>query len=112
MLPPKVPNKEEGEGPAASLAELPVDVLTAVLDGEQTHTVVLVLNSLPMDLAGPVLQRLPPEVRRLVPVWINRQGGPNHALLDRIAERLGARRNRWAEGGRPDRARGTKRSPA
>ncbi len=87
MRPPEQ-EEEDTDGPAASLAELPVEILTAVLDGEQTHTVALVLNSLPTDLAGQVLQRLPPEVRRLAPVWVSRQGASDPTLLARIAQVL------------------------
>ena len=67
---------------------MPLDVLIGALHGEQTHTVALVLNSLPIALAGEVLQRLPPAIRREVPVCLSRQGSANPALLRRIAQAL------------------------
>ena len=82
---------EEGkaEDPIEALADLPLDVLIGVLQGEQANMVALVLNSLPIALAGEVLQRLPPAICREVPrVCLSRQSGSKTALLHRIAQAL------------------------
>jgi flagellar motor switch protein FliG len=69
-----------------ALAALPAEALAEALQGEQTQTVALVLNTLPEERAGEVMQRLAPEVRREVPLRLSRLGSLGPELLGRLAE--------------------------
>lgn len=71
-----------------ALATLPVDVLNAVLQGEQVHTLALVLNCLSGERAGEVLKQLTPEVRREVSVRVGRMGAGNPQLVARVVQAL------------------------
>lgn len=74
--------------PVKALNALPIDVLTAVLDGEQAHTISLVLNCLPAEKAGDVLKQLTPELRRDVSVRLSRLSESSPELLARIVRAL------------------------
>jgi flagellar motor switch protein FliG len=74
--------------PVQALHALPTDLLAAVLQGEQSHTIALVLNDLPAETAGVVLRKLTPEMRRDVSVRLSRLNGSSPELLARIARAL------------------------
>ncbi len=74
--------------PVRALNALPVDVLAAVLHGEQAHTVSLVLNCLPGERAGEILRQLTTEMRRDVSVRLSRLSSTSPELLERIARAL------------------------
>ena len=74
--------------PVEALHSLSPDLLMAVLQGEQAHTIALVLNDLPAETAGEVLKKLTPEMRRDVSLRISRLNGSTPELLARIARVL------------------------
>jgi flagellar motor switch protein FliG len=74
--------------PVRALDALPTDLLNAVLQGEQPHTVSLVLNCLDSEKAGQVLRQLTPEMRRDVSVRLSRLASSPPELLARIARAL------------------------
>lgn len=74
--------------PVKALHALPPQMLAAVLQGEQAHTIALVLNDLPAETAGEVLRQLTPEMRREVSVRLSRLNGGSPELLARIARAL------------------------
>lgn len=74
--------------PVRALDALPSNLLVAVLQGEQAHTVSLVLNGLPSEKAGEILRQLTPEMRRDVSVRLSRLSGSPPELLARIARAL------------------------
>jgi|SRR5579875_7274 flagellar motor switch protein FliG len=74
--------------PVQALHALPPDRLAAVLQGEQAHTIALVLNDLPAETAGEILRQLTPERRREVSVRLSRLNGSAPELLVRIARAL------------------------
>jgi flagellar motor switch protein FliG len=74
--------------PVKALHVLSPELLAAVLQGEQAHTIALVLNELPPEKGGEVLRLLPPELRRDVSVRITRLNGSSPELLARIAVAL------------------------
>lgn len=74
--------------PVKALHALPPELLVAVLQGEQAHTIALVLNDLPAETAGEVLRQLTPEMRREVSVRLSRLSGSSPELLARIARAL------------------------
>jgi flagellar motor switch protein FliG len=74
--------------PVKALHALPPEMLVAVLQGEQAHTIALVLNDLPAETAGGVLRQLAPEMRREVSVRLSRLNGSSPELLARIARAL------------------------
>ncbi len=74
--------------PVKALHALPPEMLVAVLQGEQAHTIALVLNDLPAETAGEVLRQLVPEMRREVSVRLSRLNGSSPELLARIARAL------------------------
>lgn len=80
---PPLPND-----PVKALHTLPPELLVAVLQGEQAHTIALVLNDLPAETAGEVLRQLTPEMRREVSVRLSRLNGGSPELLARIARAL------------------------
>ncbi len=74
--------------PVQALHALPPALLVAVLQGEQGHTIALVLNDLPAETAGEVLKQLTPEIRREVSVRLSRLQSSSPELLARIARVL------------------------
>lgn len=93
------------EDPIDALTALPPDLLVAILEGEQVHTVALVLGCLPGERAGEVLKQLPPEMRREVSLRLTRPGNPNPLLVSRIVQAI-------VEKGRTMRARTDTRADA
>jgi flagellar motor switch protein FliG len=80
---PPLPND-----PVRALDALPPNLLVAVLQGEQAHTVSLVLNGLPPEKAGEILKQLTPDMRRDVSLRLSRMSGSPPELLARIARAL------------------------
>lgn len=74
--------------PVQALHALSPALLVAVLQGEQGHTIALVLNDLPAETAGEVLKQLTPEIRREVSVRLSRLQSSSPELLARIARVL------------------------
>ena len=74
--------------PVRALESLPPGLLADLLQGEQAHTVSLVLNGLPPEKAGEVLKQLTPEMRRDVSVRLSRLSAGSPELLARIARVL------------------------
>ncbi len=74
--------------PVQALHALPPALLVAVLQGEQGHTIALVLNDLPAETAGEVLKQLTPEIRRDVSVRLSRLHSSSPELVARIARVL------------------------
>ncbi|HTU90982.1 MAG TPA: FliG C-terminal domain-containing protein [Gemmataceae bacterium] len=87
--------------PVQALHTLPPELLTDVLQGEQAHTIALVLNDLPSEKAGEVLRQLTPEMRREVSVRLSRLSGSSPELLARIARAL-VQRSQALSGKRSD----------
>jgi flagellar motor switch protein FliG len=74
--------------PVEALHALPLEMLSVVLQEEQSHTIALVINELPAETAGGVLRKLTPEMRRDVSVRLSRLNGSSPELLARIARAL------------------------
>jgi flagellar motor switch protein FliG len=74
--------------PVEELLALSPEMLAAALQGEQAHTIALVLNDLPPEKAGETLQRLSPEMRREASVRLSRLNSSSPELLARIARAL------------------------
>lgn len=74
--------------PVRALNVLPLELLIAVLDGEQPHTISMVLNCLPPEKAGDVLKQFAPEMRRDVSVRLSRISESPPELLNRIVRAL------------------------
>lgn len=74
--------------PVQALHSMPPELLADVLQGEQGHTIALVLNDLPAENAGEILRQLAPEMRRDVSVRLSRLSGSSPELLVRVARAL------------------------
>jgi flagellar motor switch protein FliG len=74
--------------PVRALNLLPPDLLVAVLEDEQAHTISLVLNAMDSEKAGEVLRQLTPEMRRDVTVRLSRLTTSPPELVARIARAL------------------------
>lgn len=83
---PRVP--PDPSDPLAALRLLGPDRLAAALQGEQPHTVSLVLNALEAEEAGEVLKRLVPEMRREVTLRLSHGVSSAAPVLQRIARAL------------------------
>lgn len=89
LAPPEEPGLPElPSDPVRALNVLTPDLLVAVLEDEQAHTISLVLNSLESDKAGEVLRQLTPEMRREVTVRLSRLTTSSPELVGRIARAL------------------------
>ncbi len=100
----EIPVPEMGPLPAdpvRALTGFSPDMLAAVLQGEQAHTVSLVLNCLSAEKAGDVLRQLKPDMRRDVSVRLSRLGATPPDLLERIARAL-VQKSRTLAGNRGD----------
>jgi len=98
----KKPPSEEPEPPSTpsdpveELHSLSPEMLAVALQGEQAHTIALVLNDLPPEKAGETLQRLTPEMRCEVSVRLSRLSNSSPELLTRIARALIQKRHTTA----------------
>jgi flagellar motor switch protein FliG len=77
---------ESGDDPLRVLRLVPVEHLASALKRENSRTVSLVLDQLPIERAGEVLKRLPPETRRDASVQLARNLVVNQDLAKRVAE--------------------------